>query len=183
MTSSNLRLSVAPLLLAAVLAAGCGGSSDPKPDEATTTKVDACQLFTYEDAQAVAGETLASMSSTLDEAVGRNPSQCIYNAGTLDQPQILSLQIREHRTPESARRLQESSRSSLGSMSGGKVQDVTGLGDGAVWVGGRIQQLHVISGSRQFIITVQSPDGTDQLPKARQIATRILERQKVADKA
>ncbi|MFL6195051.1 MAG: hypothetical protein ACJ75H_12825 [Thermoanaerobaculia bacterium] len=182
MTSSH-RLSVAPLLLAALLGSGCGAESDSKPGEPATAKVDACQLFTFEDAQAVAGETLASMSSTLDEAVGRSPLQCIYNSGSLDQPRILSLLIREHRSPDAAKRLQESSRSSLTSMSGGKVQDVPGLGDGAVWVGGRIQQLHVLSGSRQFIITVQSPDGTDQLALARDIATRVLNRQKAANKA
>jgi hypothetical protein len=182
MTSSIRRLSVASLLAAALLGGGCGSQTDSKPGE-PTAKVDACQLFTYEDAQTVAGETLASMSSTLDEAVGRSPLQCIYNSGSLDQPRILSLLIREHRNPDAAKRLQESSRSSLSSMSGGKVQDVPGLGEGAVWVGGRIQQLHVLSGSRQFIITVQSPDGTDQLALARDIANRVLAKQKAANKA
>jgi hypothetical protein len=43
-------------------------------------------------------------------------------------------------------------------------------------VGGRIQQLHVVLENRQFVITVQSPDGTDQLPQARQIAERVLAR-------
>ena len=67
-------------------------------------------------------------------------------------------------------------------MSGGKVQDVPGLGDVAVWVGGRIQQLHAVSGNLQLIITVQSPDGTDQLDRARQVAVRVLERLKAAPK-
>jgi hypothetical protein len=176
------RLLAAPLLLAA-LAWGCGGPSEDAKAAAPAAKIDACQLFTYEDAEAVAGDTLASMSSTLDEAVGRSPLQCIYNSGSLDQPRILSLLIREHRSPEAAKRLQESSRSTLSSMSGGKVQDVPGLGDGALWVGGQIQQLHVLAGNRQLIITVQSPDGTDQLPRARDIANRVLSRQKAANKA
>jgi len=68
-------------------------------------------------------------------------------------------------------------------MSAGKLQDVRGLGDAALWVGGRIQQLHVVTGNLQLIITVQSPDGTDQLDKARQIATRVLERLKTVPKA
>ena len=69
-------------------------------------------------------------------------------------------------------------RAALSAISGGKVQDVPGLGDGALWVGGRIQQLHVLAGGRQLIITVQGPDGTDQLPKARQAAVKVLERLK-----
>ena len=176
-TLSHRRLFIAPLLLAAALAVGCGGSdSGTKKTEAQAPPLDACTLFTYEDAQAIAGETLAAMSSTLDDARGRDPGQCIYNSGTLDQPRILSLLIRQHRNADRAKRFQESSRSSLRAMSGAEVQDVSDLGDGALWVGGRIQQLHLVKGDRQFIITVQSPDGTDQLPQARQVARKVLGR-------
>jgi hypothetical protein len=183
LTIFSRRLLIAPFLFAAVLIAsitaslvGCGRSSDS--DAGPPPNVDACALFTDKDAQEIAGDTLAGMTSTLDEARGRNPLECIYNSGTLDQPRILSLLIRPHRG--GAKDFLESSRSSLSSMSGGKVTDVAGLGDGALWVGNRLQQLHVASGSLQLIITVQSPDGTDQLPRARQIATRVLERLKTA---
>lgn len=183
MTTSS-RLLIAPFLLAAALSAslaGCRGGVDFNPS--VPLNVDACQLFTEEDAQAIAGETLAAMSSTMDEAKGRNPLECIYNSGSLDQPRILSLLIRPHRSASAARDFLESSRSALSSMSAGKLQDVRGLGDAALWVGGRIQQLHVATGSLQLIITVQSPDGADQLDRARQIATRVLERLKTAPKS
>lgn len=186
MTTST-RLRIAPFLLAAALSAafasfaGCRGGVDFYP--AVPLKVDACQLFTEQDARAIAGETLAAMSSTIDEAKGRNPLECIYNSGSLDQPRILSLLIRQHRSASAARDLLESSRSTLSSMAAGKVQDVRSLGDAALWVGGRIQQLHVVTGNLQLIITVQSPDGTDQLDKARQIATRVLERLKTVPRA
>jgi hypothetical protein len=182
--TKSARLLIAPFLLAAALSAilaGCRGGVDSKP--AAPLNVDACQLFTDRDAQAVAGETLAAMSSTLDEAKGRNPLECIYNSGSLDQPRILSLLIRPHRSASAARDFLESSRSTLSSMSAGKVQDIRGLGDAALWVGGRIQQLHVVTGSLQLIIRVDSPDGTDQLDRARQIATRVLERLKTVPKA
>jgi hypothetical protein len=182
---SSRRLLIAPFLFSALLTtliAGCGRSPDSGAAAGPALKVDACQLFTDKDAQAIAGDTLASMSSTLDEAQGRNPLECIYNSGTLDQPRILSLLIRPHRGASGGKDFLESSRSSLISMSGGKVQDVPGLGDGALWVGGRLQQLHVATGSLQLIITVQSPDGSDQLPRARQIATLALERLKSAPK-
>ncbi|HEV2844415.1 MAG TPA: hypothetical protein VG477_06195 [Thermoanaerobaculia bacterium] len=178
-TSPRRRFALVPLVLAAALAVGCGGPSDSETaqtGEAKAPPLDACTLFTYEDAEAIAGEALAAMSSTLDDARGRDPGQCIYNSGTLEQTRILSLFIRHHRTAQTAKRFLESSRSSLGSMAGGNVQDAPGLGDAALWVGGRIQQLHIIKGDRQFIITVQSPDGTDQLPKARQVAEKVLGR-------
>ena len=165
-----------PSLLLLVALAACNPSSDSRSNPASPAKLDACTLFTYDDAKAVAGESLASMASTLDQAVGREPSECIYNSGNVEQPRILSLLIRYHRSPEAARRLQESSQSTFSALSGGKVQDVPGLGDGALWVGGRIQQLHVLAGSRELVITVQSPDGTDQLPRARQIAEKVLAR-------
>jgi hypothetical protein len=169
------RLLIAPLLLSALLA-GCGGAGSKQ----APLNVDACQLFTEQDAQSIAGDTLAAMSSTLDEAKGRNPLECIYNSGSIEQPRILSLLIRPQRSKGAARDFLESSRSALTSMSGGKAQDVPQLGDGALWVGGRIQQLHMVTGNLQLIITAQSPDGTDQLDKARQIAARVLERLKTA---
>jgi hypothetical protein len=162
------------LLLALALACGCGEST--RPADKATPRLDACRLFTYEDAEAVAGESVATMASALDEAVGRDPSECLYNSGTSEEPRILSLLIRYHRSPEAAKRLQESSRSSFRAMAGGEVKEVPGLGDGALWVGGRIQQLHVVVGEKQLVITVHSPDGTEQLPKARQIAEKVLER-------
>jgi hypothetical protein len=163
------------LLLALALACGCGESATRTAEKATP-KLDACRLFTYEDAEAIAGESVASMASTLDEAVGRDPSECLYNSGTFEEPRILGLLIRYHRSPQAAKRLQESSRSSFKALSGGQVREILDLGDGALWVGGRIQQLHVVVGEKQLVITVHSPDGTEQLPKARQIAGKVLER-------
>ncbi|HYX23435.1 MAG TPA: hypothetical protein VFC23_04720 [Thermoanaerobaculia bacterium] len=160
-----------PLLLLAVLAA-CGRSEKPTPP----LKVDACALFTAEDAAAIAGESIAAMSSTIDEARGRDPGQCIYNSGNLEQPRILSLLLRQHRSPEGAKRVLEASRSTFSAMTKGHVQDVPGLGDGALWVGGSLQQLHVLRGAVELVITVQSPDGTDQLKPARRIAEKTLER-------
>jgi hypothetical protein len=175
--SSHRRLRIPSFLLAAALAAACGGSPDTKAADsnAAAEPLDACTLFTAEDAQAIAGESIAAMSSTLDEAAGRDPGQCIYNSGNLSEPRILSLLIRPHRSAESAKRVQEASRSTLTTMAG-RVQDVPGLGEGALWVGGQLQQLHILHGDRQLIITVQSPDGTDQLEHARKIASTALAR-------
>jgi hypothetical protein len=172
--SLSRRLRIPSFLLAA-MALGCGGSADTDA-KAKPPQHDACEFFTYEDARAIAGESLAAMASTLDEAQGRNPGECIYNAGTIEQPRILGLLIRHHRSPKAAKGVLESGRSTFSAISGGKVQDVPGLGDGALWVGGRIQQLHVLRGEAELVITLQSADGTDQLQNARQLAEKILSR-------
>ena len=184
--SLSLRLRIPSFLLAAMTAItlGCGSSADSSKEtdkakadaNAETPQLDACQLFTYEDARALAGESLAGMVSTLDEARGRDPGQCIYNSGTIEEPRILSLLIRHHRSPKAAKGVLESGRSTFSAISGGKVQDVPDLGDGALWVGGRIQQLHVLRGEAELVITLQSADGTDQIQNARQLAEKILSR-------
>lgn len=175
---TSLRYILALLLVAA--SAACGSSEKPTPP----LKVDACALFTDADAAAIAGESIAGMSSTLDEARGRDPGQCIYNSGNLEQPRILSLLIRQHRSPSTAKRTLEASRSTFTTMNmtKGHVQDVPDLGDGALWVGGSLQQLHVLRGAVELVVTVQSPDGTDQLKPARQIAEKVLERLNKATK-
>ncbi len=180
--SLSRRFQIPSFLVAAAMSAmtlACGGSADTskETEQANATKpLDACELFTYEDARAIAGETLAAMASTLDEARGRDPGQCIYNAGTIEEPRILSLLIRHHRSPKAAQGVLKSGRSTFSAISGGKVQDVPDLGDGALWVGGRIQQLHVLRGEAELVITVQGADGTDQLQNARQLAGKILSR-------
>jgi hypothetical protein len=162
------------LLLAAALA-GCGSPSDaPTAQETPEVQIDACQLFTPEDAKAVAGTTVSWLSSTLDDAQGRDPLQCAYNAGTAENPRILSLLVRRFRSPEAAARTQKSSRSALQNLSRGQLRDVPGLGEGAQWVAGRVQQLHVLKGDVQLVITVQGPG--DQLPGAREVAATALAR-------
>ncbi len=178
MTISSRRPRIAPLLLAAALAAGCGPGARPDPD--ADLRINACALFSAQDAQGVAGDTLAVMSSTMEDARGHNPCECIYNTGSLEQPRILSLLVRRNRNAEAAKALQASSRAPLAAMAGGKVVDVPGLGDGAFWLGGKLQQLHVLTGSRQLVVTVQSPDGSDQLAPARQIASRAVARLQAA---
>ena len=177
MNPSARRLLAPSFLFLAALAAGCGGGPEDQPVP-EGPPLDACALFTFDDARAVAGETIAPMASTFDEAKGRNPGECNYSSGTVEQPRVLSLQIRPQRSVARAKRLQESTRSSLNTMARGKLQDVPGLGDGAFWVGGQLQQLHLRKGHRLFVITVQSPDGTDQLPRARQIAVKVMGRLK-----
>lgn len=156
-----------PLLLGTLLAA-CGSDTGGPPDLMVPEGFDACDVFTFQEARAVAGVPIAGLSSTLDDAVGRSRLECAYNAGTVEQPRLLSLQVRPAPSSKAARRRIESNRGFLRTLSQGEVEDVPGVGDQAIWAGGSAQQLHVRQGAVQLIITIQA--GKDPLGSARKVA-------------
>ena len=162
--------------LALLLAGACGPSTPSGANAADSPKIDACELFTMEDAAAVAGESVSGMSSTLEDAKGRDLLSCAYNAGNTNQPRILSLVVRVHPSAEAAASTLEATQSALSPMVRGDVRSVPGLGDGAVWAGGSLQQLHVRKGDKQLLITAQIGDGAIAFEAAKKIAERVLAR-------
>jgi hypothetical protein len=172
-------LSLALAATAAVVAivAGCGPTSDSKLAKGAAPprrQVDACTLFTAADAQAVlAEEEVVEMSSFLSEGQGKkDPSQCGYNAGS-DPAKVVRIEVRRAASPEAIQSAFDSTRSLL---AGSAPQDVPGLGDGAFWVGGTLQQLHVRKGAAQLIVTSQPGEGKDPLAVAKSIAGKALGR-------
>jgi hypothetical protein len=158
------------------LLAGCGSGPDPREAAAlhAPEKLDACELFPFEEAQAHAGTAIASLSSTLEDAVGRDLKQCAYNAGTIEHPLLVSLEVRPAKTVREAERRQEASRSFLKKLSHGQVQDIEGVGDAAIWAGGGVDQLHVRQGAVQLVVTMQT--GKDPLGSAEQVARQTFAR-------
>jgi len=158
------------------LLTGCEPSVDSR--EATALhapeKLDACELFPFNEAQAHAGTAIAQLSSTYDDAVGRDLKQCAYNAGTIEHPLLVSLEVRPAKTVRAAERRQEASRSFLGKLSGGQVRDIQGIGDAALWAGGGVGQLHVRKGAVQLVVTMQT--GKDPLASAKQVAQQTFAR-------
>ena len=158
------------------LLAGCGPTSNPKATQtaAPVRQVDACTLFTAADAQAVlAEEEVVEMSSFLSEGQKtKDPSQCGYNAGS-DPSKVVRIEVRRAASPEAVQSAFDSTRSLL---SGSAPQDVPGLGDGAFWVGGTLEQLHVRKGAAQLIVTSQPGEGKDPLTVAKSIAGKALAR-------
>jgi hypothetical protein len=135
---------------------------------------DACLLMTPEDVQVVTGEVSGSLSSTLEDAVGRDPSQCAYPLASGVPPRVVSLLVRRLTGARQAAEQQEAARSGMGSMSGAPVEEVPRLGDAAFWVGGQLDQLHVQRGATILIFTAQ----IDKEPQraARLLAARALAR-------
>lgn len=148
---------VSTTLLALALTA-CGGSRANGGSDLTLPKdFDACSVLTYERAQGIARRPVAAISSTLDDAQGRSPLMCPYNAGTIEQPQMVSLELRPAASPASASRRMESARPHLERIAKTKVQPLEGIGEEAYWVVG-LQQMHVRKGSVQVVATVQAGD-------------------------
>jgi hypothetical protein len=165
------------LLLAACGQGGGGKAAAPgataTPPTPPTPPIDACALLTPEDVRSLTSEASGSLSSTLDDERGRDPSQCVYTVGSDLPPKVISLQVRQADGAGRAAALHRAAESGLDSLAGG-TQPVPGLGDGAFWVGGKLDQLHVLAGSRQLIFSVQIDK--DPLPAARGLAAKALAR-------
>jgi hypothetical protein len=128
-------------------AAGAAAAGAPLPD--------ACEVMAPADVQTVARGVSGSLSSTLEDAVGKDPGQCSYSLGGMP-PRVISLSLRRWPTADQAASQQQAAEAGLRSFAGGAaVEEVPGLGDGAFWVGGQIDQLHVRRGDTLLTFTVQ----------------------------
>ena len=171
-----------PALVLIALTA-CGGSDATDPNETAAgpafdpTTLQACELFTIEDALSLnGGKRVSTMSSTLEEASGRNNLVCSYNAGSRARPRLLGLEIRPARTPAAAARQLEGSRGYLKRLAGGEIQEVPGAGDKAMWVGGEFHQLHMLRGNLLLVISAKTDNPPRSLYIAKLAAKRVLER-------
>jgi hypothetical protein len=161
-------------LMAAVSLAGCGGEEAEGPP---APPIQACTLFTRQDAEAAAGIAVnGTLSSTMADVKGPSPLQCTYTTGSLLEPGILSLEVRPARSEKKAARVHASDRDTMETLSHGKLEEVPRLGDAAYWAGGGLMQLHVLAGRNLLIVTVQP--GKNQLPAAKQIAAKAIDRLK-----
>lgn len=155
MIRKNLAHPSAALLLAALLTA-CGGAGSRDEAELTVPEgFDACTVLTPDRAHTVAGKPIARITSTLEDAQGRGPLYCPYNAGTIEQPELVGLEIRPFASSRVATSRMDSARPYLERMSKKTIQEVQGIGDAAYWVPG-LQQLHTRKGSVLIVATVQA---------------------------
>jgi hypothetical protein len=167
---STLR-SALSIVVAALPLLACGPGEKNEPP----VKLDACALLSPQDVKDLAGWAVTgTLSSTLEDTVGRDPSRCAYSTGTNDAPAGLVLEVRQFPNVGAATRAFASSRSGLSHLAGGELQDIGDVADEAVWVGDDIQQLHLRQG--RFYLLITSQTGERQLLVARQIADRALRR-------
>lgn len=174
-----------PALTLALLLAACGGGSDA-PDGAPEgaafdpASLNACELFTVQDAlQFNGGQAVAPRSSTFDDAARSGSAlTCSFNTAvsTPDQPKVLGLEIKPARSPEAASRNLESSRTMLKRLTGGEIQEVPGIGEKAIFVGGTLNQMHVLKGNLVLVVTAQTDNQPRSLYIAKLIAQRVIQR-------
>jgi hypothetical protein len=177
---------VGALVVACVVLAGCGhgGGGAPaagKPGAAGSAGTaggplpDACELLTPADVEAVTHDASGSLSSTLEDAVGKDPTQCSYSLAGEVPPRMISLSLRRAPGAEEAASRQQAAEAGLRSIAAGApVEELPGLGDGAFWIGGRIEQLNVRRGATLLVFTVQVDK--DPLGVARTLAGKALAR-------
>jgi hypothetical protein len=162
------RPSAASTLLLALALTACG---EPRQTGGSTLTMpadfDACSVLTYERASAIAGKPVALITSTLDDAQGRSQRYCPYNAGTMEQAQLVALEIRPAPSPIVASTRMESARPYLERLAREKIQPAEGLGEEAYWIGG-LQQIHARTGAVQLVVTVQA--GNAPIEDARKLA-------------
>lgn len=136
---------------------------------------DACELLMPADVEAVTRDASGSLSSTLEDAVGKDPTQCSYSLGGEVPPRVISLSLRRAPGAGAAASQQRAAESGLRSMAAGApVEELPRLGDGAFWIGGAIDQLNVRHGDTLLVFTVQLD--RDALHAARGLADKALAR-------
>lgn len=160
------RPSATAIFLLALTLTACGGGPESGADIAVPEGFDACTILTQERAQAIAGKPVAGISSTLDDAQGRGPLYCPYNAGTMEQLQQISLELRPAASSRVAASRMKSAQPYLERLSQKTIQPVQGLGDEAYWVPG-LQQLHTRRGPIIIVATAQS--GENPLDDAKRL--------------
>ena len=156
-------------------AAGRAGAAGGTAGLAGAPLPDACELLAPEDVEAVTRDASGTLSSTLEDAVGKDPTQCSYSLGGDVPPRMISLSLRRAPGAEEAASRQRAAEAGLRSMAAGApVEELPRLGDGAFWIGGRIDQLNVRRGDTLLVFTVQLDK--DPLGAARTLAGKALAR-------
>jgi hypothetical protein len=170
---------IGAMTLAVALVMGCGGdaavsdsatAANVGAPAATTASLNACTLLPASEITAILGETVRdSLALNMADASGAvSLSQCNY--ATTSNPAAVSLMLRRSAAGEISTGSLQSIRESI-EQAGATVEDVTGLGEGAVWGG---NQLHVTTNKGWSIVV--TPLASGGLGQARAIAERALAR-------
>jgi len=152
MPRSPLSVSFALALIASLAGvAGCGRSSDPTATGPLPV-LHACGLMMLEDADPEATSDLLKARALVDTDTGTDMVKCTYSS--MDNFNLVSLEVRRFASVERARRAQEASLPVLKATSSVKPAPIIGLGDEAVWAGGGLSQIHERLGAYRLILTV-----------------------------
>jgi hypothetical protein len=172
------RLTTALTLLGSALLAACGAEAPTgeASDPATAPGLlRACELLTLAEADPGGILGLQPMRTPVDISEGRDAAKCSY--ATQQPPfDIVALEVRRYPNAGRAAGAQRGAAGFLPSLSGVDNVAVSGVGDEALWAGGRLGQLHARSGTLRLIVTVEAGTSASRADRARAVATRAVER-------
>jgi hypothetical protein len=141
---------------------------------ATRPALDACLLLLRSDVDPGGELALTKGSNLLDVHEGPFFAKCTY--GRRGPWRAVTLDVRRSLTVEQARGIQEASRPFLRRLAREPLINVPEIGDAAVWAGGKLGQLHVLSGDLRFILTIEVGEDADRQALAERLARLVLER-------
>jgi hypothetical protein len=117
---------------------------------------------------------LTKASNLLDESENPFFAKCSY--GKRRPWTFVSLDVRRSLTPERARAIQRASRPFLRRLAREPLVEVPGVGEAAVWAGGKLGQLHVLAGDLRYIVTIELGEDAARQELATRLARLALDR-------
>jgi hypothetical protein len=169
------RAIVMPLVLALAALASCGSLPAAPDASRELPPLDACALLLDEDADPGGIHGLLRVRAPIELTVGQEAAKCSF--GTPEPPiMVVSLEVRRLDSAAAARKQQKGSEPMLPKLSGAPVEVVEGIGDRAVWAGGRLDQLQVLAGELRLIVTVEVGEESGRRDHATRITRSALER-------
>lgn len=156
------------LLLAAFALGGCGGAGKP-------SAIDSCALITAADAQAVLGGPVKAPEKPVEGEGVAVVTSCAYRSEASGLNHV-TLIARRLDTSSSARSDFDQLKRDMEPQLNVTPSDVAGLGDGAFWAGGSVNQLAVLKGNAELLIMVNGSQGATPEAAARSLAEKALGR-------
>lgn len=157
--------------------AGCGRAEENAGDGLPLpAEIDACALLPYEEAVSeLGGLDVAPARGVLDTPRGVEFARCSYAIGRKPEV-VLFLEVRRLKSAARARAQLDRSRSLLTKLSDGDLEHVPGIGDTALWAGGKLTQLHVAWRDLRLIVGVSAGSNAQRRAAADHVARRALAR-------
>ncbi|MDF1496955.1 MAG: hypothetical protein P1P90_02750 [Patescibacteria group bacterium] len=168
----TLLITTALICSLSLMGAGCDNSNPTEPNNTnteteSTDALNACNLLT----KTIAADYLGTVDEpTLRDTAGV-VSTCSYsNPDTFD---AITLLVRRSQGDAEAATVNANAKAESKNLSGVDAEDVSGLGDGAYWAGGNLNQLNVFRGEDWLILTAFKDDFSKE--KAIELMQRILQ--------
>ena len=168
------QLRIVCLAVVGLAGFACAGAPE-KPPQPTGPPMHACELILLPEADPDGLDGLMPAKTEVDQSVGDEFAKCVYATPDLP-PHLVSLEVRRFVNEKRAGGAQRTAVDYLPSLAAEPLVAIAGLGDEAVWAGGKLGQLHVRDGRQRLIVTVETGDPVARRARAEAIAGRALER-------